>query len=278
MLDGLGLRGGCRTNHTLAQPPVDQRSHVGFFDHQMSHAGETMLVCVRYPSSQIESKVVVEHRITRTPRQQRGHGETAQILRHSIDCSSRRMRVIKRNIANEFSNRVAIRPPAIRRPIAISSRAPNAFARQHQRAINKDARAPTDEIGERPRGSQPNERRRLTARWHRNSGVTQHHASQPTCIGAGSFVERPSERNRAAPIVSNRDHRTAQIERRQDIAKVSDPLRERPLLGALREAHAELIDRNHSITVAESFEQTAPIERPRGIAVHANNGGNRGLG
>ena len=76
----------------------------------------------------------------------------------------------------------------------------------------------------------------------------------------------------------NRDNRTAQIERRQDIAKVSDPLRERPLCGALREAHAELIDRNHSITIAETIEQTAPIERPRGIAVHANDGGNRSFG
>ena len=176
MLDGLGLNSGCRMNHTLVQPPVDQRSHIGFFDHQMSHARETMLVCVWHPSSQIESKVVVEHRITRTPRQQGGHGETAQILSHLIDCGGRGMRWSKRNIANEFSYRVAIGSTAIRRPIAISSRAPNAFARQHQRAINKDARASPNEIGEWPSGSKPNQRGRLTARRHRDSGVTQHHA------------------------------------------------------------------------------------------------------
>jgi len=151
MLDWLGLRSGCRMNHTLAQPPVDQRSHVGFFDHQMSQTGEPMLVCVRHPSSQIERKVIVEHWITRTPRQQRGHTETTQILRHSIDCGGRRMRGTKRDIADEFCNGVAICSTPIRRPIAISGGAPNAFARQHQRAINKDARAPTDEIIQRQR-------------------------------------------------------------------------------------------------------------------------------
>ncbi len=71
-----------------------------------------------------------------------------------------------------------------------------------------------------------------------HGGVQRHDRRETVAV-----LDGPAERDGPAPVVSERDDRTADAEFGDERVEVGDPLRQRPAQrSALREAHLELID------------------------------------
>ena len=93
------------------------------------------------------------------------------------------------------------------------------------------------------------------------------------------MVERPAEADEAAPVVPDRHDGTGQPEVVGERAEVGDPVGQPVLLaGPLREAHLQLVDGDHAprpLGARTGRDQPAPQERPRRVAVHAQQGADR---
>ncbi len=106
----------------------------------------------------------------------------------------------------------------------------------------------TDERGGR-RGDRPQHRPRPDEADHAgrrgtcglvHGGVHEHHTAQPVAVAL-----RPSERDRSAPVVRDRDHRSGDIERSCDGVEVVDATGEASQRSrALGEPHVEVVDGN----------------------------------
>ena len=231
-----------------------------------------MTVSVGYPRGEVEREIVVEHRIARTPRQQRGHRERTHRIGDMTDCSGRRMLRGERYIGDELRDRVPVLRVSVRRPVRIAGGRRHTMTRQHQRAINEDARAMTHEVGEWSGSCDANERRGASAGRNGHTGVAQHHAGKPMIRCLINCAQRPSKRDRPAPVVCRSYDRSRDVERFQDIAEVGDALDKSTRLGALGIAHAQLINSDDAVASAEAFVKAAPVVRPGWIAVHAHDG------
>ena len=87
---------------------------------------------------------------------------------------------------------------------------------------------------------------------------------------------RPSERDGAAPVVGHDHDRAAQLELLGERAEIVDALLQPTRApGALGEAHLELVDRHDADPGAGAGEHVSPRERPRRVAVHAQQGDRR---
>src|SRR6185312_12900935 len=90
----------------------------------------------------------------------------------------------------------------------------------------------------------------------------------------------PAQRDDAAPVVAEGDHGTAETERVGEVAEVGDAVREAPEGGgALREAHVELVDRDHtprSGGFGGGLDDAAPEVGPGGVAVDGEDGAGGG--
>lgn len=219
---------------------------------------------------QVERERVVEHRVGSTPCQQRGHGERAQLLGHLGQRGSRRMRRGERHIGHELGDGPTITSCSIRRAIGLARRGRDAPPGQAERAVDEDASAVPDQIGDGASCRETDERWSPPARRHRDARVAQHHPCAPItgCNG-------PAHRDSATPIVPGNDDGPFDLQRLDHVAEIANSIGVTPWRRALGVAHAQLIDGDHAIAVTQPCEHAAPEDGPGGVAVHADDGAHR---
>ena len=67
------------------------------------------------------------------------------------------------------------------------------------------------------------------------------------------------------------DDRAVDVQGVDHVAKIADPLGVAPLTDPFGETHAELIDGDHPVAIAQPGEHAAPQKRPGRVAVHTHN-------
>ncbi|CAB4884923.1 unannotated protein [freshwater metagenome] len=84
---------------------------------------------------------------------------------------------------------------------------------------------------------------------------------------------RPTEGDRAAPVVGDRDDRTGEPQDPRERVEISDPIGQpTPDARALGEPHVELVDGNHPDARRRLRDQVSPQVRPGRIPVNAEHG------
>ena len=233
-----------------------------------------MPICVRHSLRQVEREVVVEDRISRTPRQEHRHAQRTDALGDAGDSARRGMCGVEGNVGDELGDGPTIPPAPIRGAVSVTCHTRHASPGERERAIDEHLRAPADEAGDGSGRSEADECGRAAPRRHGNTGVAEHDAGHTIAVG-----HHPPERDGAAPVVSRGDDGTAHVQRLDHVTQIGNTFCKRPWLRKpIREAHAELIDCDDPVAVAEACHKTAPEERPCRVAVHADDGGKRMLG
>ena len=99
-----------------------------------------------------------------------------------------------------------------------------------ERRPQEERRPPAGEVAQQLVAREA-DRQRHARRRHRDARVGEQDPEHALAV-----LERPAERDRAAPVVGRDDDRAVDLERVEDAAEVVDALRERPRAGALARA------------------------------------------
>ena len=220
---------------------------------------------MRHPGGEVVGEVVVEHRVGVAPTQQHRHRQRTDALGDGGDGGGRRMVGVERNIADELGDRAALRRASIRGAEPLTTYGIEPATRQQQSSVDEDPRAMTDEAGDGSGAGETDQPRSLAPCGNGNTGVAQHDTDDS--IGV---AQHPTQRDRPTPVVRRGHDGTGDVECSDHVGKIVDPLGESATRGTLGQAHPQLVDGNHPVAAAEASQHAAPGERPRRIAVHAD--------
>ena len=235
----------------------------------MPREREAVQLGLREPPAQIGREVEVKHRIALAPGEQDGNLELRQASGDGGDRRERRVRGRRRDVGDEVCNRAPIPARRVRAEVGAANVLANPAVSGGERCPHEERRPPAGHIAQEVVAGEAN-RQRHTGRRQGDAGVREQDPTQALPVR-----ERPAERDRPAPVVGGEDDRAFDGECVENAAEVVDPLRERSRAGALREAHRDVVDGEHAIAVTEATVERAPEQRPRRVAVHADDGQRR---
>ncbi len=230
---------------------------------------------MRQPVEQVLEIARREDGIAGAPDQQcRDVGESGQAGRHPIQRHPARMVCFERDVGYEVTHRSAPSGPAVRGRERPLDRRRHCGPGDGRGAPDEGRCADADQFAERGRPGQPDQRGWSGGGGLVHAGVGQHDPRHLVGVCQG-----PAEGDRAAPVVGDQDDRAGQPEGGCQGAEVVDPLGERARrVGALRPAHAELVDRDHPPARGCLGEEAPPEVGPGGIPVHAQHDSTRAVG
>ena len=263
-------RPGVRGRHPCADPAPEVLDRLrGVLDHEVRGAGVTLHVGAREPLEEVVEEALGEHRVAGAPQQQGGHvGQLVDPVGDGVPGRSARVVGLDGDVPDEVADGLAASGTAVGQ-----GQPPAHGSGQHgpgeQGATQHERRgAGAGGLAERGVARQPDQRRQGVARRQVDAGVGERQPDQLVAV-----LEGPAEGDRTAPVVGQRDHGTVDAERVRQVAEVGDPLaeaaRSRQPVG---EPHPELVDRDHPPARRGGGEEAPPQERPRGVAVHAEDG------
>ena len=184
---------------------------------------------MRYAAGEVVREVVVEHRVGRTPGDERGHLDTTSRLGHCRNGRCRRMCRGEWHIGNELGDGAAHASAPIGGTQGLACSTIEFASRQRDGAVDEDARTVPHEVGDGPRCGKPDEPRGAAPGRHCDARIAQHHTHQPRvggCPGGRTRTRRrsPTQRYRAAPVLTHRDDGRANVQRVDEPTEIVDPI------------------------------------------------------
>ena len=241
----------------IGEPQIDRAGDIGFGHDEVVRRWKALHTGVRQPAREVGREVVVEDRVGCAPSEQHGYVEVVQacgdVGQRSFGGVSTAL--FERDVADEIGDRGA----AQRRRVGRSERGPvgpaDLASGEQRRAVDEDGSPTTNEVAQRRRCSEPDDRRRLAAGGHGDAGVAQHHA-----VDSVGVVDGPAHRDGATPVVRGEHERDGGVDAEgvDHVIEVGDAGCVSAQRRALAEAHSELIDRDHPVAVTEGAQEGRP--------------------
>ena len=255
-----------------ADPVRDHAGHVDVLGHQMPGPGVAVDDGVREPALQVVQVHVREDRIGRSPHHQDRHvAQRVQTLGDPVQHRRAGMVRLDRDVGDEILDR---RPP-VRGSVGGEETAADpgvqARAGHRQRPVDEGGR-PHGQGAQHPSGTgEPDDDWPVGPA---DRGVGQHDAGQPVPV-----PQRPAQRHRAAPVVSDGDHGALEAELVGQVGQLVDAFAGPPQpAAAFGEPHVQLVDRDDPDPRRGLPDELAEQVRPGRVAVHAQQGQHRVAG
>jgi hypothetical protein len=176
----------------------------------------------------------------------------------------------ERDVVDELLDRMAMGGGTVRARYALRAFGPTREPATRRVPSTNAPRAMSHEVGHGTARCRTDQPWRAASGRHGDARVAEHQPAEPV-----TGRRRPPHRDRAAPVVSCDDDLPLDPERADHVVEVAHPIGVGAGAGSRREPHPQLIDCDHAITTAEPREEVPPEERPRRIAVHADDGPDR---
>ena len=293
----------------LREPGHDRRGDVVILGHQVRGLLVAVHLRLRHALHQVEEVAALEHRVLRSPLEERGHVQVANLLGDALHGRVRGHVGAGGNIAHEVAHALApgrvgvggavctvnrlVQRARVQALGLLTRRLRQGTARgasaggsgfgqttlvlsQTQGHVNKRGRIVRTPLVHAQRQAQGGGNVLDAVVVHR--GVGQQHAREKVAV-----LQGPAKGNEAAPIVGEGHDRLVgliQAQGLRKVAQVCDAVLQAAALalqvqvGALREAHVNLVDRHHAprgALVHVRIQHGAPQVRPGRVAVHAQN-------
>ena len=297
----------------LRKPRNHGGGNIVILDDQVRRLLVAVHLRLRHALHQVEQVAALEHRVLRTPLEERGHIQTANLLGNTLHGRIGGNVGAGRNIAHKITHTLTPRRMSVRRTVRTVNRLvqrarvqalgllthrlrqgtikrpgtgrtrrgqATLILSQTQGHINKCGRIVSTPLVHTQRQAQGG--RDILNAVMVDRGVRQHHARKNL-----TMLQRPTEGHQATPVVSEGHDRLVgliQTERLREITQVSDTVLQAAALtlqiqvSALRIAHINLINRNHTprgALIHARIQHGTPQVRPGRVTVHAQNRANR---
>ena len=256
--------------------PVEHRRRVRpVLGHEVSGAFEAVHVGVGHPVDEIVEIALLEHRVARSPEQQRGNPQLAYTRGDAGELGVTGMRRAHRDVGDEGADAAAALGGEIGGSVPRSHVDRKTGLGQREGRVEEGGRLHGRGGEHAPRSRHPQRCGDRAAVGMMDGGVERDHPGE--LVG---MIDRPPERDHAAPVVPQGHHRSVEADRVGEGAEVGHTLLERAgEVGAVGESHLELVDGDHAPRRFAALGpphrlvgDAPPVERPRRVAVHREDG------
>ena len=220
---------------------------------------------------QVVEVAVAEDRIGRAPQHERRHLKGGDAVGDALELGEALVRGIDRDVGHEPADALTAIGRAVGGAVGVLDLGGQPRGGERERRLEERRRGDRRRC-EHPAGAgEPQRRRDGHALRVVHRGVEQRDPGEQLRV-----VDRPAQRDHAAPVVPEGDDRTFEAQRIRQRTEVEHALRERAVrAGALREAHLELVDGDDApggSPLAGGHHRRAgdgpPQVGPHGVAVH----------
>ena len=232
-----------------------------------------------HPLEQVVEVAVGEDRVARAPEHEGRHRARAEGGGDAVEFGEALVALVDGDVGDEAADAVTAGGTAVGGAIGVLGGAVERRMRERERRLEEGGGLDRGAVEDGAAEGQSEGRRDLLVLVLVDRGVEQHDPGQQLGV-----ADRPPRRDDAAPVVAERDDGTGQCECVGEVAEVGDAACERTVLaGALGEAHLELVDSDDTPRgetgggrIHCGGDERPPEVGPGGVAVHAEDGADRG--